>query len=435
MNYVTYYNEIRHGYEVAKSKNKEAYVLAADGSWDVSMRGTAYESSYALTREGKKNQNDRHFFSPPTYPPIDSDLNSVSDIRKMLSEMDLKNGQSVILYINGHGSSSGEGASPGDQYIDVWGKRIKWKDLSPLLAQYPNTKFKIKTNICFGGGVHDISLLNDNVCSASSVPHFQLSSSGVTQESLSSETFFNHIKENSNTSLADASIASFREDYANLGLGTLSSFNYVDKVLGKGQFGSNQIEMDRALPRVDTNLEEVYHQFFERDKKYDSILDISPRDNVGILTCKKDKFDSIYESQIDQTQNILQNLKKSIYPGFYKLVKEAKNNLKTNKENYKSRYLAFKRSFDEKLQKIGELQTKQANLGLLSYIYNYNDEINELSRELKELKQKFEFEMKDMLHALQISQLSKKLNVFFSKANKEELEKFNQLMECEWSNL
>jgi hypothetical protein len=77
--------------------------------------------------------------------------------------------------------------------------------------------------------------------------------SGSPQMNVFEFEFWKSIKSNNRPSLASASLDSFEKDIANIDLGSLSSFDYVDFVLKKGPYGKTYDE----LPSVRVNANSI----------------------------------------------------------------------------------------------------------------------------------------------------------------------------------
>ena len=72
----------------------------------------------------------------------------------------LKPGEDISLFITDHGSRSDEND---ESEINLWGEKISTSELGELLRELPATsKVRIITNICYGGGLNDLT--SKNIC-------------------------------------------------------------------------------------------------------------------------------------------------------------------------------------------------------------------------------------------------------------------------------
>lgn len=72
---------------------------------------------------------------------------------------EMKAGGELTLFITDHGSRGGAGVSE----IELWGEKLSTTELSELISQLPPTvNVRVITNICFGGGLADLT--SDRVC-------------------------------------------------------------------------------------------------------------------------------------------------------------------------------------------------------------------------------------------------------------------------------
>src|SRR5690606_24696533 len=72
----------------------------------------------------------------------------------------LKPGEDLSLFITDHGSRSD---ADDETEINLWGEKISTSELGDLLRELPATsKVRIITNICYGGGLNDLT--SNNIC-------------------------------------------------------------------------------------------------------------------------------------------------------------------------------------------------------------------------------------------------------------------------------
>lgn len=71
----------------------------------------------------------------------------------------LKEGDNVTLYITDHGEQNPEGGSS----VTLWGESMTVNELGDLLREFPQSnQIRVVTNICFGGGLTELT--SSNVC-------------------------------------------------------------------------------------------------------------------------------------------------------------------------------------------------------------------------------------------------------------------------------
>lgn len=235
-NYYRYYNEIRRAFESLRSVGKNPTVIAKNGRWELTQQSDETLSSIALTEEGRKSKSPTNGI--PAHPPISGTARNVDDFINAIKAMKIKDGDSLVLYVNAHGRSPRNPSDPSTATIQAWGSEIEFNQLAGALKKLPQgVNLKLVTTTCFGGGVHSISIELPNVCSASMTSYFSKSSSGGFEESLFNKGLWqNFVDTRANTSFAAANLAGFRGDSANLNLGRLSSFDYVDYVMRRGPY-------------------------------------------------------------------------------------------------------------------------------------------------------------------------------------------------------
>jgi hypothetical protein len=123
-NYYRYYNDIRRAYETLKAQNKPTTVIAKDGSWKLAQQSSELLSSYSLTEAGKNRIPTG--VGMPDYPPIHSSAKGIEDIISAVKKMNLKDGDSVVVYFTAHGNSPRNPDDPSSATIMGWnkGKRL-----------------------------------------------------------------------------------------------------------------------------------------------------------------------------------------------------------------------------------------------------------------------------------------------------------------------
>lgn len=242
-NYAAFYNNIRYGYETLRSLKITPVVIAKDGTWAIAPEGEKLLSSIAFTREGRHHPNKGRR-KPPTYPPIDGAARDEDDFATAMAATGAKeNRDTILLYLDGHGSAPISPGAPSTAAISGWNERVAYLALKRKIDRLPDgVGVKIVDTACFSGGVHSISRDLPGVCSASTTNHmkpsFGTSGKGKAEgQDLFAKGFWDHVRERKGrTSLAEAALAGFQADSINLNEGRLSSFDYVDFVLRRGPY-------------------------------------------------------------------------------------------------------------------------------------------------------------------------------------------------------
>jgi len=434
MNYRTYYNEIRYGYEITKSKGFENSVITSDGSWNnITQRKNEDFSTYSISEEAHNNQSKEYVTG---YPPIDTGLKSKEDLKKHIEKLSKSNKKSFTFIINGHGDF-GDNDEVGDQVVDLWGVQITWKELSNFLKVIPKSKkIKISTNICNGGGVHYISKTLPNVCSSTAVPSFIPSTSGVNSMSLYTEGFFKDILNNKNSSLASASISAFENDYANVGLGSLSSYDYIDSIIGSGQYNKSNYFDPKINFNTDYLLFKKYDeavQFFQKPDSFESTFSLAPDHDLHCISCNIKDLQDFKDKDINKLNINMQGVSGLLSSPYADLYNNAKSDLNNNFKTYmnslkvyNSKMLKLKKEY-ESLKK----KNKDSNV-LEKWWYNYEDKLRVLQDKLDDLKKKSKVELQPLLNSLAIIKINNKVKNFLSIATDEQKDKLISLWECEW---
>lgn len=435
MNFRTYYNEIRYGYEITKQKGFHNHVITADGTWENHKKRAAEEfSTFSLSDEARKNQSENYVSN---YPPINSGLSSKEDLKKHFKNMNFEDSNQMALVINGHGDF-GETNDVGEQLVDLWGVSLTWKELGEILKHNipQNVNIKITTNICNGGGVHKIAQDLPNVCASSAVPSFVPSSSGVNSMSLFTEGFFDHIRRNSNASLASASFSAFEADYANRGMGSLSSFDYIDSVLGTGQYDkSNHYEtnlgFDSGYDFMSRYGEMI--QYLESPDVYETTFSLQPQGNIDCIDCHTNNLENIYGNNFQQTEEMLNEIKGVAQIPHSNIFTGAINDLKSNKNRYlrdlrraKSSLVSIKNEY-ERIRRL----SSEAN-SLQRWWHGYEAKLRDLQKEYDKAKEGMLLRLQPLLYNMQIIQSTRKVHRFLRTASNEEKQKLIKLWECEW---
>ena len=94
----------------------------------------------------------------PSYQPMGNGLN---DIRNAITNARNGGATDILLYWTGHGGQAADGSS----YLNFRGTPVTPLALSNIFQQYPNIKFKVVVDACYGGGFSSTLMATANVVS------------------------------------------------------------------------------------------------------------------------------------------------------------------------------------------------------------------------------------------------------------------------------
>lgn len=454
-NFYAMYNEVRKGYEVLSSTNNDVRVLAKDGKWRVSpeLANSPPLSNLKLTEPARRSA-DPNTQPIPEYPPISRPAKSAQDIVDQIKSMNLKSGQSVVLYINGHGTPSTT-KSPDRTGITFWGNESSWSEVEKALKQIsPDIRIKIATLTCFGGGVHSLSRNLPNVCSTSTVPFFSAGSAGNYEEHQFNKGFWQKIQDTKGrTSFAEASIEGFKTDTGNFQLGSLSSFDYIDFVMKKSPYDKERPDIDGVW--INQNGKKIWQKKppsgFERSfsPEMDIFNTVSIPSNLEskvYLGCSGGvQSDLAKLTQLSQTLNevarqaVVQDIHKKaerqpaqVRTIFHDVIDDMKKN--------GSKYLQIAKMYEDKFKDLARRwnvhkEKNKDSWGITKWWYGEGDERAKIQKEFDALKANAQQDLKQYSFNHQMLERLGRLDEFNKKATPEQKEKFVHLLQCEWEPL
>jgi hypothetical protein len=432
-NHKTYYNEVRHGYEVGKSKGSSAHIFAKDGSWKLGEERDTNLSNFALTAKGRANKNSSST-KEPSYPPIIAPASSLSQLKKDIAKLGVGPKDKVVISINGHGNQTSIKNNPKDATLMLWGEEVKWKDFQQVLNVLPSSsKKKLTTNICYGGGVHYLSHVNKNVCSSSVVPGFTESSSGLNFEGMYSTGFWDKVKKDKTPSLFEASVDGFSKDRANAGLGNLSSMDYIDRVLARGQYDPNNKKKLEQKIIFDT---QIYNQYgdaihaYLKDEDYNGTGLIDAILNEDCFECFEKEINNIYKSfqkfaKLSLSPRAGQAIKKisGVFP-----ITHAYNQKFSAVKNYLKHKNIEIKALEEAWQSAVDYEKKSG----VSKLFAKTESVEETEMKLNMAKNEKKMAMKKYLKDVQLMNMYLGIAEFYNKVTDENtLKKFEDLLACE----
>lgn len=140
------------------------------------MGGTTSGGRSSFTEQSPQAMGQQVQPQPPAVPPKSFTLEYLfsgdkkaldgaakkSVLKQKILELqkNLKTGEDLTLFITDHG---GRLSDEDQSTINLWGEQISTSELGELLREIPMTsKIRIVTNICFGGGLNDLT--SKNIC-------------------------------------------------------------------------------------------------------------------------------------------------------------------------------------------------------------------------------------------------------------------------------
>lgn len=443
-NYYRYYNEVRRGYETVKARGDTAVVLAKDGAWKTIAQADESLSNFALTESGRSANSPKNG-ELPVYPPINGKAQSAEDLKKALQGLHLSKDDKVVLYMTGHGGSP-SGTNPSSATYEFFNNSEKWQDITKTISQVaPDTRIKIATTACFGGGVHSLSRSLPNVCSSTIAPYFMTSSSGTFSESLFSEGFWGSLQESRNPSFASMTMAGLQKDIANANLGSISSFDYVDFVLKQGVYGKPYRDSDFENPQT-IGGRTIYKKKNHVGRDFNSAFPLTLEpigenraifpNSIGrtmtgcsnVVQSDLDKIARLAETlnQVSQ-QVIAQNLKDKAnrQPA---QVRTIFNDVIDDMQVNGARYLATSKAYEEKYRYL----VNRWNAHKAKWWYGEGEERAKLQKEFDDLKSNSQKDLKQYWFNHQMLERLERLDKFNKQATPQQKEKFIQLLRCEW---
>lgn len=237
-NFYGFYNEVRHAYEALRAQGKTVRIVATDGTWKVSREAPGERlSTFSLTEAGKRAP-DPNQEKTPSYPPIDYPATSLAGLQGAIKSLSLAPNDQLLIYFIGHGEEPLKPQQPETAVIKFWGRDYTWQEVGNLLqeAVLPTVEIKIAAVACHGGGVHAIARALPNACSSSFVPFFSEGIRLYTESMYGAAFWSEYTRRSGQTSFGALAHTGQAGDLPNLGLGAISSFDYVDFVTRKGPY-------------------------------------------------------------------------------------------------------------------------------------------------------------------------------------------------------
>jgi hypothetical protein len=434
-NYKTYYNEVRNGYETIKSQGKKAHIFAKDGNWKLSNKRPTRLSKFALTEEGNKTINKAEFGNI-VYPPITQPARNLEDIEAGIKNLKLKPQDELVIIINGHGNRKTTRSNPENSTIMLWEREVTWDDFGKMLQKtVPRNKKQLVTNICYGGGVHHLSRALPNTCSSSVVPHYTSSSSGINYEGFFSEHLWKNVRESRDKNFASIVTKAFNEDLGNAGLGSISSFDYIDFIMKKGAY--EKVNNGEA-PVEYLNYEDIYKKYgesvkaYKREKLNTSSMNINSHASIDeCIHCVVDKRNRIKKEITDLTE-FSKSIEGSIVLDKLIFLKEGIDSLNKNIDKYLKVFEEISQQ-EKKLQAEWDNHKKKfdnSNI-VYKYLFSESEKRKNIEDRMESLIQIKKSKLKKPLADLAALEMTKRVAEFYKMASPEQKKKFEELISCE----
>ena len=243
-----FYNNVRRGYETIASSGKNGLVFTANGKWKVPKNSNLLDLKLAgAPAFTAKELAD----GLPMYPPVTGPAEKFGDILAEVMATGPVAGDTLFVYITGHGHRSGTATLPTESGICLLNGFPSYEDLIRDLSLLPKElKIKLVTTSCFGGGIHALSRRLPNVCTASTTNFGETSWTGTGESEFNIGLWNRFLEKKGKVAFSDLMIAGFRRDESNVNVGRLSSFDFVDFVLKSGPYDPNWSHKD-WLKRAD----------------------------------------------------------------------------------------------------------------------------------------------------------------------------------------
>lgn len=245
-NWWKYYNSIRRGYEVTNSVGfSSVNVFTATGKWTTSQR--AYETlsnvNYTNSKLAAVDQNERKKKRLEiNYPPVSAEVKNFKELVKSIEKLSLEEGDDLLVFIGPHGNEPKNWQEPLTASLSTYYYKESY-DIFLRELKKLNTKATIRfiLSACYGGAIHTITRQLPNTCSMALSPYFSPTTSGWSQEPPFSIHFWDNIyRRKGNLSFGKAALFGFNKDVANLQMGRLSSFDFIDYVLKTGPYSGDK---------------------------------------------------------------------------------------------------------------------------------------------------------------------------------------------------
>ncbi len=457
-NYSRFFNMVSKSQHILTGLGAPTKVVAKDGKWTMSDWSDAKTYNQAGEITGTNQSSDG------AKPRIDYPAQNLSDLDRAIKDtVSTSGGNNIVLYFTGHGGAPSDATKPETSSVMFFGKEYTYNEIQAVLAKYPNTKFKVISDACFSGGVHSISKNLNNVCSSSPVPYFTQFYNGSPVEMIWSRNVWADIyRTKGKTSLAKASFEGFNSDIANVNLGNMSSFDFVDFTLKKGAYA--KVFDDIRYESISTT-EKNKSSSTDNPKLFDPMYRITPPPGyasvIGTVSAKPSvNFDSCnsgccltssISSDLDKLKNLSQTLsglaqkafaqdldKKAdrqpaqVRTVFHEVIDDMTKNgakyLQTAKL-YEDKYKLLVRRWNDHKAKFKD------SWAITKWWYGEGDERAKIQKEFDVLKANAQRDLKQYSFNHQMLARLERLDEFSKKATQEQKKKFVQLLQCEWEPL
>ena len=441
-NYYRYYNDVRRAYETLKSQNKPTTVIGKDGTWKLAQQDTESLSSFALTESGKRNTPSSS--AVPVYPPLSGSARGISDIMGSMDKMNLKPGDTVFLYLTAHGGPPSNVADPSTATVVGWNEEFEFNQLAEALKKLPpGVKVKLVSTTCFSGGIHSIARQLPNVCSSSTTNHLYESSSGDFQEFRFNRGLWDAFRKNKQVSFAEANLEAFKADDANMNLGRLSSFDYIDWTLKTGPYKNPKVDTPSRWTDTDNGRTwqtiNKYRGVFPADaeilsKKVDtSSCSSSVQNDLANLTRLTETLNELSQQAIAQD---LKNRANRQPAQMRTIFNDVIDDMKKNGPKYLQISNQYQQKYKELMARWNAHKAKfKDSWGITKWWYGEGDERAKIQKEFDVLKANSQRDLKQYSFNHQMLERLDRLDEFNKKATPAQKQKFVSLLQCEWEPL
>lgn len=412
-----------HGSEVLLSAEERerytrAFTLASEGSrkmgHDVIVASTNGSWSLPGTEEILPANNE----------------DEISDAIKAASAR-LREGDTFVVNISGHGGPPDDELLPGRAWIrlnspDSSSGHMTFREFGQTLVWLvpKGVTIKLMTDVCFGGGIHQISFNFDHVCSAS-LGDFRSPTWWGPRRPAYAVGFWEQlvhkkvdVSKETVSNLYEAHTAGFLKDGGlNWGRGSISSFDYVDFVLKEGPYGKQE----------NLNVWQKLGRCFDGMPSSKGMSE--PCVICGILNS---------DISFDRIRSTMAALNEDRHHGLFRLVSEGKLPPQAqNMLDFAGR--EWERKGPEYLASIQRLKREYAEMGWFGkrdprQRLKFGD-LRRNREAVREFSEKAARQLSGFFPIYDVAQRYDKIRRFMKAATANQKEKFASLLRCEWEPL
>lgn len=449
-----FYNDTRYAHEIIRKSGGSPQVYAKDGQWQVSRWKGEELSDFSLTQEGRR-AGDPNSQKVISYPVISGAVTNAKDIEKAIENLRMQSGDKVVIQINGHGDPSRSPTDTQSGIVRGWGDvPISYDDFKSALARLPKgVSAKLITHSCYSGTIHQIARDLDNTCTATPTIAQKATAPGTTEKTMFLAKFWEEFDESSPKTFGGAALAALSNDVPNMGVGNVSSFDYVDWVLKTGQHdpkfrfqktfrhiilnGKPTQQIGPGLdynPSISHGGEGLYSSSDNRSNRIcTDCCSARVQKNIDLIGPLTKTLNEITQSAVvaDLSKKV-DRQPAQIRTVFHDVIADMKKN--------GARYEQIAREYDQKFLELNRRWIKHRDrfAGSSEATKWFLDESGtraQIQKEVEVLTAAAARDLKQNSFNHQMLGILNRLDKFNKKATPEQKRKFVQLLQCEWESL